>query len=89
MIKLTKRNILNTKNYSVIEHTDGKFYRANVSQTKYWSQKPFDTADQAREDTLIYMLNDAQWRMDQITRALGEFGWDDGSSDKSIADLLA
>ena len=88
MIKLTKRNILNTKNYSVIEHTDGKFYMANVSQTKYWDQKAFDTADQAREATLIYMFNDAQLRMDQIGNALKEFGWDDGPSDKSIADLM-
>ena len=89
MIKLTNRKLPITKNYSVIEHTDGKYYRANMSQTKYWDKTSFNTEEKAREETLIIMLSDAKYRMDQIAWALEEFGWDDGTSDKSISDLLA
>ena len=74
-----------TVNYSVIEK-DGLWYRANSSKKSYWPDKVYNTKDEATEDVLIIMLNDAQFRLDNIVRQLEKFGW--GTDDKDIGDLL-
>ena len=75
-----------TVNYSVIEK-NGLWYRATSNKKSYWPDKAYNTKDEATEEVLIIMLNDAQFRMDNIIRQLGKHGW--GEGDKNIGDLLS
>ncbi len=78
-----------TVNYTVWEK-DGLWYRASSNKKTYWKAPAYESKAEATEGVLIFMLNEAQDRLTDITGQLEKFGWDNyETGDKSIADLLA
>ena len=78
-----------TQNYSIIE-IDGKYYRGSSNKKSYWAGQAYDTLEQAQEQILIKMLQEANDRMRDIADQLEEYGWEDlGWSEKRLGDLLA